>query len=493
MRKRYRACEECHRLKIKCDINVSSSCERCIRNGLRCVPAAPRLQRDRISELEGQVQELQNALQAQSRSTKSNTSAGGIAEHTSLSILPFIDLRMLIDRQNALLQAFEYQARSSWPFIYISTSLDLLRADSPILLLSLLAHAVTQKSQGISVLMHDDLVRETMQVLGRRIVGEGQRSLELVQALLVAAFWSKHILGEEQASCYQLVQLAADMAIDVGIAGFAWQPSPAAYFSRHDEVTSLQARYTWLACYVALSTSSISLRRPHSAPWGSYHRDCLFHIERRGRPPDILLGQIPEVFIQCDDHSTHIIMEAMKNKVDEWVAQIPPSLASLLHTRSNKVSFAAPYIPGRIPIRDFPRPTTLSPLLKTALLALIHNCQAAIKIATEMDPELVLSLPTFCFAPTVLYALFVLVTALVTATDPSNTYGCLLTKHEFSIEECGVKLRALTNCMKVLDPTMSCYTTRLFDATEWLEEWYNNYAVILQRYNTTIATSSKPK
>jgi len=101
-----------------------------------------------------------------------------------------------------------------------------------------------------------------------------------------------------------------------------------------------------------------------------------------------------------------------------------------------------------------------------------------------MDPALVLSLPTFSFAPSVIYSLFVLVTALAASTSPGNAYGQFLTRDRFQIEQCGTKLRRLTAGMKSLDPTMSCWTTRLFDATGWLEEWYNDYATILHRYET---------
>jgi hypothetical protein len=84
----------------------------------------------------------------------------------------------------------------------------------------------------------------------------------------------------------------------------------------------------------------------------------------------------------------------------------------------------------------------------------------------------------------VIYSLFVLVTALAASTSPGNTYGQCVTEDTFRIEQCGTSLKRLTAGMKSLDPTMSCWTTRLFDATGWLEEWYNDYATILHRYET---------
>jgi hypothetical protein len=522
MGKRSRACEECHRLKIKCDVSTSSqdACERCSRNDLECVPAAPRLQRDRISQLEAQVEELKLALSDQSSNTTPSRSPGTFLEDQDQSILSYLDARIPLFQQQDLLYFFKHQVSVVWPVVRTSMDLDQIRAKSPILLLSILVFSCTHNMQGTELEVHEDLIRETMRTLGNEVIGRGQRSLELVQALLLSTFWSKSTRKGWQASCYQIVQLAVDMAIDLGIAGFAWQPSPAAYFCRLEDTTSFEARRTWLACYVALSTSSVDMRRPNTVPWDSHHQECLLHLESTGEPPDLLLCQIVRitqltqeilselhlsrlaVFVDGNEYSTHITMEGLKHKVDAWTAQIPPLLATsstlkilrhvamahiyevILHTKTNKSSFAAPYIPGRIPVKDFPMPTDMIPLLRPGLQALIHHCHAVVDTATDMDPALVLSLPTFSFAPTVIYSLFVLVTAQAASTSPGNVYGQCLSRDAFRIEQCGIKLRRLTAGMKSLDPTMSCWTTRLFDATGWLEEWYNDYATILQRYET---------
>lgn len=524
MRKRYRACEECHLLKIKCDVSTSlgGACERCSRNNLECAPAAPRLQRDRIDELEAQVQELRNALQDQSSSMMPSRSPGGVLENHNHDVLSFLDARIPPSKQQDLIRLFAQQAGAAWPIVRLPMELDRIRAKCPILLLSVLVYSVTQVAQGTELDVHDELVRETMHIIGDEVIGKGQRSLELVQALLVTTFWNKTTRRGHQGSCFQIVQLAADMAIDLGIAGSSLQPSPVAYFSRHEDPTSLEARRTWLGCFMALSTWSISMRRPNTVPWNVHHQECLSHLERRGEPPDILLCQIVRItqliqeisnhlclcqlstFVDGNDYGTHATIEMLKNKVIVWAAQIPPSLASsqtlkvwrhvamihiyelVLHTPTNKASFAAPFIPGRIAVKDFPMPANVIPPLQIALGAIVQNCHAVIDTAAEMDPALVLSLPTFCFAPTVLYSLFVLVTILVAATDPANTYGQFLTNDSFRIEQCGLKLRSLTTCLKYLDPTLSCYTTRMFDATGWLEEWYNAYTIILRRYEANL-------
>jgi hypothetical protein len=494
------------------------------------VPAAPRLQRDRIAELEAQIQELKNALQGQSSnsggssssSTTPSWSPSSVPDNQKHAILSFLDMRIPLSKQQELLRFFMQSAGSAWPVIRLPIELDHIREKSPALLLSVMAYSVTHAAQGTELDVHDELVRETVHILGDEVIGKGQRSLELVQALLVAAFWNKSTRKGQQGSPYQIIQLAADMAIDLGIGGYSLQPSPAAFFCRHEDPTSLEARRTWLASFVALSSSSISTRRPNAVPWYENHQECLLALENNGDSSDMLLCQIVRIthlideisshlclcqlgtFVDGNDHDTHIAIEILKRQVDAWAAQIPLSLASsptlqvwrhvamihiyelVLHTPTNKASFAAPFIPGRIPVKDFPKPTNIIAPLNAALQAIVQHCHAVIHTAADMDPALVLSLPSFCFTPTVLYALYVLVTTMVAATDPANTYGQCLPRECFRIEYCGLKLRHMTVCMLSLDPTMSCYTTRFIDATSWLEEWYNDYIAILQRYEMNI-------
>ncbi|KAI8933656.1 hypothetical protein NX059_009377 [Plenodomus lindquistii] len=526
MRKRNRACEECHRLKIKCDVNAltGEGCERCTRNKLECVLAAPRLQRDRISELEAQVQELQLALSTQSRSLTPRGPPSHPHDSPRDAVLSFLDSRISLDKQEELLHVFAHQAGAAWPVVRISLNLDQLRAKCPTLLFCVLAYTTPQETQGIDMEVHDELLRESMLVLGQEVIGKGDRSLELVQALLIATFWSKVARKGQQGSCYQILQLAADMAIDIGIAGSSLQATPPAYFCQHENSASAEARRTWLACFVAHETSAISTRRPSPVPWNSYHRECLTDLEQGGEPSDILLCQIVRVahlrqeitdnlhlcqldtFLDGNDYSTHATIEMLRNKVDVWAAQIPLTLAwsqmlkvwqhvaiihiyeVILHTRTNRASFSAPYIPGRIAVEDFPRPINIIPPLQLALVAIVKNCHAAIDTATEMDPALVLALPAFSFAPALIYSLYVLVNVMVAATSPSaNTYGQFLPKDCFRIELCSAKLRNLVAGLRALDPTLSCYSTRIIDATSWLEGWYNDYTALLRRYEKNLA------
>ncbi|KEY71211.1 hypothetical protein S7711_02322 [Stachybotrys chartarum IBT 7711] len=530
MSRRPRACEECQRLKIKCDVTTlsASACERCYRYSLHCVPAAPRLQRDRIAALEAEVRELrlklrQSSSGASTAATTPERTPGSLSgpqsrEDYSRAVLSFLDARIPPRRQQELLLFYAQHAGTVWPVVRLP-ALDQLRATSPVLLLSVLVYTVTQQTQGTDVDRYHELLQETMYIFGDRILGKGEISIALVQTLLIASFWFKTTGWGEQGSCYQLIQLASDMAIDLGIGGPSLMPSPIAYMARLDDVTSLEARRTWLACFLALAKSSISTRRPNPVPWDGYLEESLVYLGSHGDRSDLMLCQIVRItqiiqdisnelylcqmnkFMDGNEYTTHTAMKMLENKVEAWAAQIPPELAlqrqSLevwahfalvyvheiaLHTATNKTRFAAPFIPGRIPTKDFPMPANPIPPLRSALKKLVQHCHAVVDTVAEMEPTMILSFSFFSFAPTVVYSLYVLVTALVAATAPENTYGQILTREEFGVERCNCQLREVRAKLKVLDPTLSCFTTRLFDATGWLETWYDDYVAILRQY-----------
>merc|ERR1712225_124261 len=67
--RRGRACDACHSIKIKCELGASPSsvppCERCLRLGKTCSVSAPIRKKDRIAELEAQLEEMTRLLRKQ--------------------------------------------------------------------------------------------------------------------------------------------------------------------------------------------------------------------------------------------------------------------------------------------------------------------------------------------------------------------------------------------------------------------------------------------
>jgi len=160
----------------------------------------------------------------------------------------------------------------------------------------------------------------------------------------------------------------------------------------------------------------------------------------------------------------------------------------LFWTPTNMASFASPFIPGRIAVHDFARPANPIPPLEASLPMIIQHCHAIVDIAhSELSPSTIVHLPSFCTAPLITYSTYMLACVLVSATgQPGGTYGRYLPREMLQVEKYLGKMRELVARLKVVDPTMSCYTTRILDATGWLEQWYGDYVGIVRLFESSL-------
>jgi hypothetical protein len=90
------------------------------------------------------------------------------------------------DKAESLLRTFGTHA-PNFPFIVLSQNvpLDSLRRERPFLLLSILTRASNSNLQ-----LQDRLESELLETLGRKVIFNGEKSLDLLQGLLVYLTWS---------------------------------------------------------------------------------------------------------------------------------------------------------------------------------------------------------------------------------------------------------------------------------------------------------------
>ena len=93
---------------------------------------------------------------------------------------------MSFDQAQQCLELFQNRA-SGFPFIAIDqqTTLDTVRRENPFLLLSILAMATETDSR-----LEDDLEAELRETFSRRVIMNGETSLDLLQGLLLYLTWS---------------------------------------------------------------------------------------------------------------------------------------------------------------------------------------------------------------------------------------------------------------------------------------------------------------
>ncbi|KAH7375931.1 hypothetical protein B0T11DRAFT_271242 [Plectosphaerella cucumerina] len=502
MNRRPRACEACQKLKIKCDPSPSGPCSRCERAGFECVLAAPRLQRDRIAELEAQLNEL--------RVTKETPPADE-------SLTAFLDARISPGTQRRVLADFASRALVAWPVLSPADILDLdgLRTTAPHLLFAIMAFP---GETGLQLQTQEELVVRAMSEFGNEIIARGNRSLQMVKALLMAAFWFRQARHSPHGHCYQLVQLAVDMAIDIGIAGPQLARSPPAYFSATKDPTSLDARRTWVACYLATTAQALGTRRPPTLAWTPYLEECVRLLDGG----DGLLSQIARVTRICGDIAEQLDlcnltvyravddaasqMAMLRGRVAAWYAQLPRDLTShpqlafwreialvliheiVLHTPTNKVSFAAPYVPEKITMTDFATPVDVSPEVDRTLRRLVDACHSAVQRFADMGTSMMLAGASLTAAPAVLHAHFLLTQAHVAVTGQGNTLGGrILGPSDVALAVSMGKLEDVSRALDLVDPYQASYTTIMLQSSRWMRTWLKDYDAIVTRYRESLA------
>lgn len=132
------------------------------------------------------------------------------------------------------------------------------------------------------------LTKEVMSLYAERIICNGEKTLELIQALQISTLWYWPPEHFEELKFYQLIHIAAVMAIDIGMgkknksqrvtgAGLwrdhPWRRTP------YPDPECLEARRAWIACYFLCCNASMGLRRPNLIRWTPFMAECVERLE----------------------------------------------------------------------------------------------------------------------------------------------------------------------------------------------------------------------
>ena len=155
-----------------------------------------------------------------------------------------------------------------------------VRETKPTLFLAVITAAAGDSDLELHSNLHDQLAEE----FAKRIVIDGERVIELVQALLVAAAFYHPPDAFEKQKFYQYIHMAATMTTDIGLGsrGTAATPtgpreSPSAYCG--DELESNVRRRTLIASYMSVLSVARSLRRSSMIQSDNLMKQCIEALE----------------------------------------------------------------------------------------------------------------------------------------------------------------------------------------------------------------------
>ncbi|KAJ5374019.1 Transcription factor [Penicillium concentricum] len=153
-----------------------------------------------------------------------------------------------------------------------------LRKTKPILFLSVIAATSISVDAGLAAVLNREMVR----LYAERFFIEGEKSLELVQALLLMIIFYLPPASPLKLQLYQYTHIASTMALEIGLANKRRVSKKSDRKSGkqepHDELLAEQARAV-LGCYHLGSSVAMKTRRPNLLQFNDWMSECLKHLE----------------------------------------------------------------------------------------------------------------------------------------------------------------------------------------------------------------------
>ena len=171
----------------------------------------------------------------------------------------YVDIvdRGIIDVQTAY-QCFDRyvdEMAPTLPFVVFApgTRVEDVRRSKPVLFLAIMSVAIGT----IRPSLYQSLITETVRIYADRVVCRGEKSMEMVQALLVSTIWYAPPDRYEEINFNQLIHMAAVMAIDIGMGKRVKTGNMNIYkeyvekrvLSKISDPDAPETRRTWLGCY----------------------------------------------------------------------------------------------------------------------------------------------------------------------------------------------------------------------------------------------------
>ncbi|EME81174.1 uncharacterized protein MYCFIDRAFT_197969 [Pseudocercospora fijiensis CIRAD86] len=451
-----KACETCRSSKLRCIVEEDSPdgiCKRCRDTSRLCVFKAPRVRQRRklhvdarVAELERQLRALRMQLHQAQHSGPTNISsltppdAGGLRfeapvtpaswprksatvnedlilhveavghsptraspnpERVVRSIAASSDdvvERHVLSWEEAdrLVEVYFDGLAIHYPFVTLPAyrSTEKLRTERPVTFLAILAAASVTAGHDLNTALNHELLA----LLARRIMLDGEHTLDLVQAITVVTIWYAPLDKFESLRHYQFAHLAATIAMDIGL-GDESQDSG----EEDIDEEGWDRRRTLLGIYHLCTGISVTTGRPKMLRFTPYKQKCidLFKARRDLSYQDrwfiawVELQRISEVgadifftkAMDLSDPKNQILVNDFCKKLDFWRDDHG------LHLNDHDLEDFRP--PFRVRPLDAPAPPSarLTPFVTRTFMALVETVHSALEAFLQFDAVNLLAAP----------------------------------------------------------------------------------------------------
>lgn len=377
--KRPRACDNCHSIKIKCELGTTGGpgpCSRCKRLGRECIITPPKRQKDRVAELEAQVKALTSLLEAQklkAANDAAGTSPGhagtnGYADHVHGDPNPQkkrkfsndiredvvlehdpkdpesieVDAFVSRDTQQRLLEKYLNELLPKFPLCPITgdCEYEAMRKSRPLLLQAIVYAA----SPGlVSTDTQEALGKIIMSLFATKAIADGVQSMELVTAMQIVVMYYRAPRNHTHISAFQMVEIMTSMGEKLAHNG-PFSLSSSCNKIMDEDLSATDARRAWNVCQLFSEAMAIYIRRPCPYHWDNDLANGLYLLEYAyALPTDRLLCQYVRAEALCgkiasrsdyytsavhdvSDPETQLRMQSLQDQITDWKAQIPPGI-----------------------------------------------------------------------------------------------------------------------------------------------------------------------
>ncbi|CZR65007.1 uncharacterized protein PAC_14907 [Phialocephala subalpina] len=308
-------------------------------------------------------------------------------------------------------------------------------------------------------------------------------SIVMKLAILVATFWYRTPKNQIHIAIDRFIDLAISVSDDIGISKLDCALSVASA-NLGDQVSSSDAWRTWNLCYLLSASLGSSMRIPPKIAWDAdlemklssleYGRDALstdgflyrfVRAERLCQQITVEAGYHgSDSTLEVTDHAE---IRRIQNLIRDRKAQVYSSVSCpslklyehvatlylherILHTPTNKRSFAAPYVAERLSMSDFPAPL-VTPSDIPFLYGLRDACRAVLNTIMAFEVMEIAPPPLLMLSAKAYYANWLLTKLYIAVTASGNTYGAFINAESLELENHLGKMADLGDTICTID------------------------------------------
>ncbi|KAJ5543352.1 hypothetical protein N7461_009355, partial [Penicillium sp. DV-2018c] len=246
-----------------------------------------------------------------------------------------------------LVAYYIHELASFFPLVVLpsNTTAAQLRQTKPILFLSVIAATSIAVDAGLAAVLNREMIR----LYAERFFIEGEKSLELVQALLLMIVFYLPPASPLKLQLYQYTHIASTMALEIGLANKRCVSKKSGRKRRqepHNDLLAEQARAV-LGCYHLGASVAMKTRRPNLLQFNDWMAECLKHLEHSPHRTDRQLANWFELqritdeamsSFGLDDTSTasqltesrvQAVLRWFDKRIETWKNNIPSDLMTV--------------------------------------------------------------------------------------------------------------------------------------------------------------------